>query len=432
MRHAFTGCVLMALSVFALGASAAELTDIRVWSGPDQTRVVFDLDKSVQHEIQMLENPRRVVIDIHNAWKTPSMASKRPGKGVVQSVRTGVQPGGVLRVVLDVSADVEPHAFDLAPNGDYGHRLVVDLDDPSAQSDEDLFALLTGPLPPSGPESVPPPTAPAKPSKPSVAAATAPSRSTPPASTPRATSSPALRPIIVAVDAGHGGEDTGARGPSGVREKDVALSMARRLAKMINKEPGMKAVLIRDGDYYIGLRQRTAKARKAQADLFISIHADACRRCDGARGSSVYVVSQRGASSEQARALAERENASDLVGGVRLTGRNDRDAFLLSVLQDTSMEASFDVANRLLNELGRLNHLHKESVQQAGFMVLKSPDIPSVLVETAFISNRHEESKLDDDDYQDDIARALMSGVRNYFGNYRPGRTVAAADPNDG
>jgi N-acetylmuramoyl-L-alanine amidase len=233
------------------------------------------------------------------------------------------------------------------------------------------------------------------------------------------------------VDAGHGGEDTGARGPSGVREKDVALSIARKLAKLINNEPGMKAVLIRDGDYYIGLRERTIKARKVQADLFVSVHADAFRDRD-ARGSSVYVLSQRGASSEHARSLAARENASDLVGGVRLTGKNDRDAFLLSVLQDTSMEASFDVASRVLGELRDVNDLHKRDVQQAGFMVLKSPDIPSLLVETAFISNRKEERRLNSDDYQDTLARALLRGVKGYFSSYRPGRTLAEADPSNG
>ena len=211
-----------------------------------------------------------------------------------------------------------------------------------------------------------------------------------------------------------------------MREKDVALSIARRLAKLVNAERGMKAVLIRDGDYYVGLRERTRKARKAQADLFVSIHADAFRD-RSARGSSVYVLSPRGASSEYARSLAERENAADLVGGVRLTGRNDRDEFLLSVLQDTSLEASFDVADRLLGEMKQINHLHKRDVQQAGFMVLKSPDIPSVLVETAFISNRGEEAKLNDSDHQDRIARSLLRGIRGYFSNYRPS-TIATAE----
>lgn len=376
--------LLVAMSVSA--AEPARLQDIRLWAGPEQTRIVFDLTAPVEHSIFTLDNPHRVVIDIAHARRTDALKEPREGKGLVQSMRTGVQAGGTTRVVLDLASAVKPESFALEPNGEYGHRLVVDLT-PQALAETETAELQT------------------------VMAA-----------------KPSMVPdekIVVAIDAGHGGEDSGARGPSGVREKDVALSIARRLAKLINAEPGMKAVLIRDGDYYIGLRQRTVKARKAQADLFMSIHADAFRD-RSARGSSVYVLSPRGASSEYARALAARENAADLVGGVRLTGRDDRDAFLLSVLQDTSLEASFDVADRLLGEMRQINSLHKHDVQQAGFMVLKSPDIPSVLVETAFISNRQEEARLNDEDHQDKIARALMRGVRGYFSSYRPS-TVATA-----
>jgi N-acetylmuramoyl-L-alanine amidase len=417
---------VLGLAVFlATATNAAELKDIRLWAGPEQTRVVFDLSSPVQHQVQVLEHPDRIVIDINNTRKAGSL-SARAGKGVVSGVRTGIQPGGTLRVVLDVSSKVVPHTFALSPNAEYGNRLVIDLDADGAPSEDQALESISGdadamtaadgkslPVVPEGP-----PAAPAKPQLQVKADPVTPADRN-------------LKPIIVAVDAGHGGEDTGARGPSGVREKDVALSIARKLARLINKEPGMKAVLIRDGDYYIGLRERTIKARKAQADLFISVHADAFRNRD-ARGSSVYVLSQRGASSEHARSLAERENASDLVGGVRLTGRNDRDAFLLSVLQDTSMEASFDVASRVLGELKDVNDLHKREVQQAGFMVLKSPDIPSLLVETAFISNRKEERRLNDDDYQDTLARALLRGVKGYFSSYRPGRTLAEADPSSG
>lgn len=385
IRALVAGLLLVAMSVSA--AEPARLQDIRLWAGPEQTRIVFDLTAPVEHSIFTLDNPHRVVIDIAHARRSDALKEPRDGKGVVQSMRTGVQAGGTTRVVLDLASAVTPESFALTPNGEYGHRLVVDLT-PLAFVDAEPAELQT-----------------VMATKPSVAAPD--------------------DQIVVAIDAGHGGEDSGARGPSGVREKDVALSIARRLAKLINAEPGMKAVLIRDGDYYIGLRQRTVKARKAQADLFMSIHADAFHD-RGARGSSVYVLSPRGASSEYARALAARENAADLVGGVRLTGRDDRDAFLLSVLQDTSLEASFDVADRLLGEMKQINSLHKRDVQQAGFMVLKAPDIPSVLVETAFISNRQEEAKLDDPDHQDRIARALLRGVRGYFSNYRPS-TVAVA-----
>jgi N-acetylmuramoyl-L-alanine amidase len=384
---------LLLLAAPAWAAEQARLQDIRLWAGPEQTRIVFDLSDSIEHSVFTLENPDRVVIDIRHSRRSESLKDPRDGKGLVKSVRTGIQPGGSTRVVLDLSAKVRPDSFVLPPNGEYGHRLVVDLT-PAAQ-----------------------------------AAVTAVSEKSP---APEARSSAYnADPIVIAIDAGHGGEDSGARGPSGVQEKDVALSIARRLAKLVNAEPGMKAVLIRDGDYYIGLRERTLKARKAQADLFISVHADAFRD-RGARGSSVYVLSPRGASSEHARSLAERENAADLVGGVRLTGRDDRDAFLLSVLQDTSLEASFDVAGRLLGEMREINHLHKSDVQQAGFMVLKAPDIPSVLVETAFISNRAEESKLSNSSHQERVARALMSGIRGYFSNYRPGSTIAAADSGNG
>ncbi len=376
----------------AVAADLARLQDIRLWAGPEQTRIVFDLSGPIEHSMFTLENPDRVVIDINNARRTDTLKDPREGKGLVKAVRTGVHPGSTTRVVLDLEAQVRPESFTLPPNGDYGHRLVIDLVPATGGMPKDLAKI---------------------------------------EESPRYTDrTPSQDSIVIAIDAGHGGEDSGARGPSGVREKDVALSIARRLAKMVDAEPGMKAVLIRDGDYYIGLRERTIKARKAQADLFISVHADAFhdRR---AHGSSVYVLSPRGASSAYARSLAERENASDLVGGVRLTGRDDRDAFLLSVLQDTSLEASFDVAGRLLGEMGQINRLHKRDVQQAGFMVLKSPDIPSVLVETAFISNHKEEAKLNDADYQDSIARALMRGIRGYFSNYRPS-TVASATPVDG
>jgi N-acetylmuramoyl-L-alanine amidase len=387
-------CAGLLLWVLPAGAAElAQLQDIRLWAGPEQTRIVFDITGPIDYTVFALDNPDRVVVDINHARRIEALKAPRPGKGLVQNVRTGMQPGGTTRVVLDLSTRAKPESFVLPPNGGYGHRLVVDLVPESGVAPTELVETPVVPKAPKGNTS-------------------------------------AQDPIVIAIDAGHGGEDTGARGPSGTREKDVALAIARKLARLVNDEPGMKAVLIRDGDYYIGLRERTLKARKAQADLFVSVHADAFRD-RSARGSSVYVLSPRGASSAHARALAESENAADLVGGVRLTGRDDRDAFLLSVLQDTSLEASFDVAGRLLGEMRQVNALHKHDVQQAGFMVLKSPDIPSVLVETAFISNRHEESKLGDSEYQDSIARALMRGIRGYFSNFRPS-TVATTDAGNG
>ena len=235
-----------------------------------------------------------------------------------------------------------------------------------------------------------------------------------------------LRDLVIAIDAGHGGEDPGARGRKGTREKDVVLEIARRLAALIEKEPGMRPVMIRDGDYYIGLRKRIEKARSQRADLFISIHADAFRD-SRARGSSVYVLSQRGASSEMARWLAARENAADLVGGVSLDDKDDLLAeVLLDLAQTATLEASVEVADNVLQEMKRLGKVHKKQVQHAGFVVLKSPDIPSLLVETAFISNPSEEQRLRNSRHQQQVAQAILAGVRNYFASNPPPGTLMA------
>jgi len=236
------------------------------------------------------------------------------------------------------------------------------------------------------------------------------------------------REVIVAVDAGHGGNDPGAIGLGGLREKDVTLAIARRLARKINAEPGMRAVLTRDSDTFIELRTRTVKARQVNADLFVSVHANAVND-RSMHGSSVYVLSERGASSEQARWIANHENAADLVGGVALQKQDDNvAAVLIDISQGATMEASFDVGSRMLHAMGRINRLQKAEVQQAGFMVLKSPDIPSVLVETAFISNPREEKLLGDPDYQDQLAESIFDGVRSYFARYRP-QQIATAVP---
>lgn len=403
-RSAKLALLALPLLVWALAAYAAahRLKDIRIWAGPDHTRVVFDLSGAASHRVFVLDSPPRVVIDITGTERPEIMKGARRGKGLVKSVRTGVHNGKDVRVVLDLAERAVPTSFLIPPGERYGHRLVVDLNYPNAKPGDIILA----------------------PDVPNVAKAPFPGGPTTPGRVEPGTK-PQYKPIVVAIDPGHGGEDPGAIGPTGAREKDVALSIARRLAKKINAESGMRAVLIRDGDYYIGLRQRTVKARQHQADLFVSIHADAFKR-RSANGSSVYVLSDRGASSEYARALAKRENASDLVGGVQLTGRDDRDAFLLSVLQDTSLEASFDAAGRILKAIGRVNKLHKKDVQQAGFMVLKSPDIPSILIETAFISNRTEERNLRSSAHQEKLATAMMNGIKGYFASYRPARAVTA------
>lgn len=358
---------------------AAELRDVRLWASPDSTRVVFDLDHEAEHKLYTLSNPDRIVIDLSGAHPAPTFQPPADGKGFVQRLRTGDRTDG-LRVVLDVAQPVVPKSFSILPNADYGFRVVVDL---------------------------------------GVTAASAPAGS--PAPTSVTPAQPAVeRPLIVAVDAGHGGEDPGTRGPKGVLEKDVALSMARKLAKLINSEKGMKAVLIRDGDYYVGLKDRVAKARDAQADLFVSIHCNSYkdRRMEG---TAVYMLSQRGASSSQAKFLAEKENDSDLIGGVNLQDKDDTlAAVLVDISQTSAIEASFDLGSRLLGSMGKVHSLQKHEVQQAAFAVLKAPDIPSVLVETAFLSNPREEKLLADSDQQDKLARSMLDGIKGYFSTYRP------------
>lgn len=371
--------VLILLLLAPAWISAAEVEGMRLWAGPDATRVVFDLDRSAEHTIFTLKNPDRIVIDISN---TRLAAGTIPApNGVVRNIRHAPRNGKDLRVVLDLALPVEPKSFLLKPHENYGYRLVVDLENPGRQ--------------PPAPVKQPP--------------------------------QGRTRDVIVAIDAGHGGEDPGAIGHRGTREKDVVLSIARRLAALIEREPGMKPVLIREGDYYISLRDRIKLARQHRADMFISIHADAFRD-KRAYGSSVYVLSQRGASSEAAAWLAGRENAADLVGGVKL---DDKDGLLASVLLDLSqtatISASLQAAGYVLGGLDGVSRLHRRDVQQAGFVVLKSPDVPSLLVETAFISNPEEEQKLRDTAYQQKLAQAVHTGVREYFRHNAPPDTLIAA-----
>ena len=380
----FTRILAAAGLAAAAFAATAETTlqDVRVWAAPERTRVVFDLSEAAEHSVFTLDGPPRVVIDLSDTDRRDALVGELDGKGAVRRIRTGVHEGGDLRVVLDLAESVPPKSFALAPNGEYGHRLVVDLEGADAADAEPA-----------------------------------------PATTERQFRE---RELVVAVDAGHGGEDPGAIGPSGTREKDVVLQIARRLEAMINERPGMRAVMIRDGDYYVGLRERIQKARAAKADLFVSLHADAFpdRR---ARGASVYALSRNGASSEHARWLADRENAADLIGGVSLKDKDDQLAsFMLDLSQGASIEASLDVGGRVLERLDGVARLHKEQVQQAGFLVLKSPDIPSILVETAFISNPQEERRLRDAGYQRKLAEAVLGGVDGYLASYRPGSRLAA------
>ncbi len=354
--------------------------NIRIWSENNKTRVVLDLSRSVQHNIFTLRGPDRVVIDLKDSRLASRLAAMPQGAGAVRAIRSAIRANGQLRVVLDLNTAVRSRTFTAGPNGTYGDRLVVDLQ-------------------PAG------------------------------GITPVKRASEEYRPgrdIVVAVDAGHGGHDPGAVGQRRTREKDVALQISRELARRIDAEPGMRAVLIRNSDIYIDHRERTAIARRHKADLFVSIHADAVddRRANGA---SVYALSLKGASDEAARQLARRENAS--VGGVSL---DDKDDVLASVLLDLSqnaaLSASLDVGANVAREMGKVAKMHRKTVQQAGLLVLKSPDLPSILVETAFISNPGEEKKLRDRGYQGRLSNAILAGIRGYFYTNPPPDTRIAMD----
>ncbi len=366
----------------AIAAPDVTVKDIRLWAGPDGTRVVFDLSGPARYTFSTLQNPERVVVDIKSARLENISLAMPAGQGFAKQLRAGVQ-GADLRLVVDLTGPAAPKLFTVDPQGGLGHRLVLDL---AAGSAAPVVA------------SAPAPAAP-------VAA---------PLSVVKST--PALgRDIVVAIDAGHGGKDPGSLGASGTREKDITLAIAKRLKERIDREPGMRAVLTRESDYYLAHRLRIKRARDRQADMFISIHADAYTD-RSVVGSSVYTLSPRGASDEAARWLAERENASDLIGGVTLEDKGDVLAsVLLDLSQGASMSASLVAADNVMNELDRIGNVTRRGVKQAGFLVLKSPDIPSMLVETAFISNPREESRLKDPQHQQRLAEAIHNGVRSYF-----------------
>ncbi|MDH3281162.1 MAG: N-acetylmuramoyl-L-alanine amidase [Gammaproteobacteria bacterium] len=351
-------------------AEQISVRNLRMWQAPDHTRLVFDLSAPVEHRLFTLTDPHRIVIDLPEAQLQGRLAELDYSGRFLRKVRTGTPETGVLRIVLDLEGKVSPRTFVLPPNKLYGHRLVIDLYE-------------------------------------SANVAAAPVVREPPLGDRR-------RQLVVAIDAGHGGEDPGAIGKRRTREKQITLAVGRQLKTFIDQDPGMRAVLVRDGDYYVSLRGRTAVARRHQADVFISIHADAFPQ-RSVRGSSVYALSDRGASSEEARWLADKENAADLVGGVTL---RDKDELLAKVLWDLSMTQtisdSLQLGADILRELGAIGSLHKKRVEQAGFAVLKSPDIPSVLIETAFISNPHEERLLREPNHRRNIARAVYRGVRRY------------------
>ena len=420
VRAALLSIALFAAASAVAGAPAPTVTGVRVWAGPDQTRVVLDLSAPSKHSLFTLSNPDRLVVDLAGASLAQFEAPQ--ASGLIKSIRTGARAEGV-RVVLDLTGPVRPRSFLVQPNEVYGHRLVLDLEAPGT--------IVAATLPPanfpapgaamSAPNEPAAMPLPAAPSSVAPAATGAPKR--PPFSV-----LPTDRDIVVAIDAGHGGEDPGARGRKGTKEKDVTLAIARKLKERIDAQPGMRGVLVRDGDYFIELGRRTRIAReKHKADLFVSIHADAFTN-PKARGSSVFVLSTRGATSTAARWLADRENAADLIGGVSLSDKDDVVAsVLLDLSQTGALNASYDVAGNVLRELDGLGNLHKSQVQAAGFVVLKAPDIPSILVETAFITNPEEESRLRDPSHQGRVADAILRGVKTYFRDNPPDGTRLAS-----
>jgi len=404
----------LALSFGIASAHSAptRVTDVRLWSGPEGTRLVLDLSGPVQHEVFAIDNPDRIVVDLANA----ELAAGRhmpSAQGPVKSVRSGPQAGHGLRLVLDLDSKQQPRSFAVGPDRVAGYRLVVEL--PAAPA--------ASPTPPAGPAAPP-----ANQVLASTAAATSVLQQSVAAPAVKTLASTAKgRDLVIAVDAGHGGQDPGAIGRGGTHEKDVTLAIARKLAALIDAEPGMHAVLIRDGDYFITLGGRTRKARELGADMFVSIHADSVRSRD-VKGSSVYVLSLRGASDEASRWLAERENAADLKGGVSLDDKGDVLAsVLLDVTQKESVSSSVEAAESVLAALRREVAVHRPHVQHAGFVVLKSPDIPSMLIETAFISSPADERRLRDGEQQQRLAEAIRNGVRNYWHENPPAGTKLAA-----
>ncbi|MDO7898056.1 N-acetylmuramoyl-L-alanine amidase [Pseudomonas citrulli] len=399
---AVVGLLLTALAVDAVAET--KVNSVRLWRAPDNTRLVFDLTGPVQHSVFTLTAPDRLVIDINGA-SLGAPLNVATANTPITAMRSAQRTPTDLRVVIDLKKAVTPKSFTLAPNAQYGNRLVVDLFDNPADA-------APPPPPPTNVATVP--AVPVTPAEPAIKLPPAPA---------------GKRDIIVVIDAGHGGEDPGASGSRGQREKDVVLSIARELQRQVNGMKGFRAELTRTGDYFIPLRGRTEIARKKGADLFVSIHADAAPSA-AAFGASVFALSDRGATSETARWLADSENRSDLIGGAGNVSLDDKDRMLAGVLLDLSMTASLtsslNVGQKVLSNIGRVTPLHKQRVEQAGFMVLKSPDIPSILVETGFISNANEASKLSSSSHQQALARSISSGVRQFFQQNPPPGTYIA------
>jgi N-acetylmuramoyl-L-alanine amidase len=424
-----TGAALLLLVSRSGQAAQASVLAVRVWPAKDYTRITLESREPLVFTHQSVRNPERLVVDLEGVELNEvlqSLPTKITGQDpYIQLIRAGRNRPGVVRLVIELKTEVSPQVFTLRPVGDYGHRLVLDLY-PTEPVDP-LLALLEkiSPEEAAAGGATPPQRGTEKPGKLAEAHRNKPEpprREPPPAEEPRRAEDDdtVSRLITVAIDPGHGGEDPGAVGAAGSFEKHVTLAVARRLKARIDAQPNMRAMLTRDADYFVPLQQRVAKARRVQADLFVSIHADAFIS-PTARGSSVFVLSEKGASSTAARLLAQKENAADLIGGVNLGVKDSHLArTLLDLSQTAAINDSLKVGKAVLGELGNINRLHKGEVEQASFAVLKAPDIPSILVETAFISNPEEEARLNDEAYQDRMAEAIVRGLRRYFARNPP------------
>jgi N-acetylmuramoyl-L-alanine amidase len=387
---AAAGLTLLVTPVGRSLAAAPSVMAVRVWPAADYTRITIEHEQAIRFSQMLIRDPDRLVVDLEDVELNSVLASL-PGKiaetdPYIKVIRAGRNRPGVVRLVIELKAEIKPQLFSLQPVAGYGHRLVMDLY--PVEPPDPLMALLEG-----------------KAETPSPSDNTRPNVS---------------RLVTVVIDPGHGGEDPGAVGRGGSYEKTVTLSIARRLKAKLDAEPNVRTMLTRDADFFVPLQQRVAKARRVQADLFVSIHADAFVK-PTASGSSVFVLSENGASSSAARWLAQRENSADLIGGVNLGVKDPHLArTLLDLSQTATLNDSIKLGNDVLGALGRVNSLHKGKIEQAGFAVLKAPDIPSILVETAFISNPEEERRLQDENYQDRMAEALLEGIKRYFAKNPP------------
>jgi N-acetylmuramoyl-L-alanine amidase len=389
------------LALLLAGSVEAQVVSTRIWPAKDYTRLTLESKEAIDYTIFSLKDPERLVLDLETADIAAPLADLADKVAAddpyIQGLRVARNRPGVVRLVLDLKAEVKPQIFTLPPIADYGYRLVLDIHplvavDPLAVLIEETQKRPAQPAP-----------------KPGVA-----------------------RLATIVIDPGHGGEDPGAIGRRGSREKDITLNIARRLKGLIDAEPNMRALLTRDGDYFLPLGARVAKAQAVNADLLVSIHADAFKRPD-VRGSSVFALSDRRASSEMARILAKQENDSDLIGGVALKVKDDHvKRTIIDLSQTATIDYSLRLGSSVLRRLGAVNDLHKPNVEQASFAVLTAPDVPSILVETAFISNPQEEKRLNDERYQDRLARAILEGIKEYVAKHPPrpqGPTTAAPLP---